>query len=465
MWRIMSPIWTATFNRNLFYSMFLHRSCFYVLGLLSKTKRGAEILSSLGWECVRHTRKDYFPVLEERETIFNDEGMFRERSPENNPSSPPPSSPNSSSPVRIRSVMSRLDLESPKFIIETASPGPDTHKNGVFFANRSPTLEPRHFLDVGMKGDHKLGSLPSSSPSSARDDQRSRTLLTPKSASATQLYQKDATATTAETPSKYDKKSESSETLYQKNPSKKDEKLGSRGSILRRVQTMPAMEGPPREGRLTKFRSNSDASSKPPREETILERGASLSDNVHDKGKSQSRERSHSLKNRCDSNESGRGSISTKSRSESFATDTSQTSGVSSMYSNPSSPSAESSLNSINTVTSSQTVKGIHASDTLRKQHNLKRTPSYMRRLSKTMSANYHTPYAGVIETSAVFTTVRDAHGYAALKALRMQRQGSVENNPSMDHSYRRPVATSMSIGHELSSTEKIGPFRKGLSV
>ena len=417
-----------------------------MLGLISKTKRGAEILSSLGWECVRHTRKDYFPVLEEREHIFDESGMFRDTSPENPDNSTTPNSPSPSSPIMDRSVMSCLDLESPKFIIDIASPGPDSPK-GVFFMNgsrnRSPSPERRLFLDVEGRSDRKMLS----------DSARSGSLLPPKSASATQLFQKERTSSIPDSP-KYETKAESSETLYQKNP-KRDDKLGPRGSILRRVQTMPAMEGPPKEGRLTKFRSNSDASSKPPRDETIPERGVSLSDNVHDKVKSQLRERSQSLKNRCDSNESGRSSMGTKSRSESFATDTSQTSGVSSMYSNPSSPPTESSLSSINTVTSSQTVKGVHASDTLRKRHNLKRTPSYMQRLRKTVSANYSTPYAGVLETSAVFTTMRDAHGYAALKALRMQRQHS-EESPVDTKPMRRPVSTSIS-GDELSTADRKG--------
>jgi rapamycin-insensitive companion of mTOR len=58
--------------------LFFFRTCFYVLGLISKTKRGAEILSSLGWECVRHTHKEYFTVLEERYQIFDKSGMFRD---------------------------------------------------------------------------------------------------------------------------------------------------------------------------------------------------------------------------------------------------------------------------------------------------------------------------------------------------------------------------------------------------
>ncbi|NP_001267775.1 RPTOR independent companion of MTOR, complex 2 [Aplysia californica] len=38
---------------------------FFVLGLIACTRKGADILSELGWECRCHTRKDIFPVLDQ----------------------------------------------------------------------------------------------------------------------------------------------------------------------------------------------------------------------------------------------------------------------------------------------------------------------------------------------------------------------------------------------------------------
>lgn len=47
------------------YSMSLvsFRTCLYVLGLISKTKQGCELLKLQGWDSVRHSRRQQWPVV------------------------------------------------------------------------------------------------------------------------------------------------------------------------------------------------------------------------------------------------------------------------------------------------------------------------------------------------------------------------------------------------------------------
>lgn len=39
------------------------RTCLYVLGLISKTKQGCEVLKVQGWDAVRHSRRQQWPVV------------------------------------------------------------------------------------------------------------------------------------------------------------------------------------------------------------------------------------------------------------------------------------------------------------------------------------------------------------------------------------------------------------------
>lgn len=39
------------------------RTCLYVLGLISKTKQGCELLKLQGWDAVRHSRRQQWPVV------------------------------------------------------------------------------------------------------------------------------------------------------------------------------------------------------------------------------------------------------------------------------------------------------------------------------------------------------------------------------------------------------------------
>lgn len=43
--------------------LFSLRTCLYVLGLMSKTKQGCELLKLHGWDAVRHNRRELWPVV------------------------------------------------------------------------------------------------------------------------------------------------------------------------------------------------------------------------------------------------------------------------------------------------------------------------------------------------------------------------------------------------------------------
>ncbi|CAB3243727.1 unnamed protein product [Arctia plantaginis] len=57
---------------NAVYS--IRATAFYVLGLIGSTYDGANLLSDLGWLCVRHTRHDQFPVIPEETYSTFDQG-------------------------------------------------------------------------------------------------------------------------------------------------------------------------------------------------------------------------------------------------------------------------------------------------------------------------------------------------------------------------------------------------------
>ncbi|XP_041475993.1 rapamycin-insensitive companion of mTOR-like isoform X2 [Lytechinus variegatus] len=382
-------------------------TCFYVLGLISKTRQGADSLSSLGWESIRHCRGDYFPVMEDRDrdNVSNNLPIPLEEYNHNHR--------DLSSPVSLPSFSS-YTVESPKTPGDSSTPKVDP--NVKFFAGDpspvqsplTPGGPPNFFLEV--TGDTNSGGDAKAHPATEERSTSPSPLI--------RLGKRDRTNSATEQLPGINEVSDGGRTIVVDR--------ASRTPLLRRAQTMPTIEGqdddepPPFDSVITKLRSNSDASSRMCKDRSS--EGVRFNQDVHERSRAQSRDRSHSLKRRCDSNESGNSSMGTKSRSESFATDTSQTSGVGSMHSNPSSPPVESSMSSVSTVSSSMTIKSIHSSDTLRKRHNLKRTPSFVRRISKTLSPNLSS-YSNLFETSAAFTSVRDAHGYATLKALKLQHR------------------------------------------
>lgn len=51
--------------KRLTVSAVLPRTCVYVLGVISKTRQGCEVLKQYGWDAVRHSRRTLWPVTPE----------------------------------------------------------------------------------------------------------------------------------------------------------------------------------------------------------------------------------------------------------------------------------------------------------------------------------------------------------------------------------------------------------------
>ncbi|XP_033125633.1 rapamycin-insensitive companion of mTOR-like [Anneissia japonica] len=382
-------------------------TCFNVLGLLAKTKQGSDILSTLGWESIRHSRRDRWPVVEVQDGIFNEKGHLCE----------------STSVSSFDSVSTRTDSPSP-FLLDESSPNPELQS--LFFdGGESPSTaenpKSTFFLSIDDRGEHKL----------ATGAQK-----TPHVESSVKYKNKDKIGFPLYQAADTDGYSKSNSGIRREIAANQDRRI-PRTNDLRRVKTMPSMDANNDvllKSPLQKIRSNSDSKA----------RSKNLITMVHSSHIAQSksrmqtesphpsqpvvRDRSHSLKFRSNSNESsGRGSACSKSRSESFTTDTTQTSGISSMISHASSPHNDSSMTSLSTVISGQTVKTVHSSDATRRQYNLHRTPSFTQRVSRTLPRSFGKNSEGTFETNAVFTSRRDANGYAALRALQLHRRLSVD--------------------------------------
>ncbi|XP_071953101.1 rapamycin-insensitive companion of mTOR-like isoform X2 [Antedon mediterranea] len=381
-------------------------TCFNVLGLLAKTKQGSGILSKLGWESIRHSRNEQWPVVEEQEGIFSEKELVE-----------------STSMSSFDSVSTRTNSPSPYQFDESIV---NQEPESLFFVtgdNVAVSPKSTFFLSIDDKGEHKLATGAQKAPhleSSVRSKNKDKIGFPLYQAADTDGYSKCNSGIRREIAANQDRRI-------------------PRTNDLRRVKTMPSMEGNDDsllKSPLQKIRSNSDSKARSRNvitnshsQHSIQTKPRTLTDSAYPPPANTARDRSQSLKFRSNSNESsGRGSAGSKSRSESFTTDTTQTSGVSSMLSHPSSPHHDSSMTSLSTVMSGQTVKTVHSSDATRRQYNLHRTPSFTQRVSRTLPRSFGKNSGGTFETNAVFTSRRDANGYAALRALQLHRRLSVDD-------------------------------------
>lgn len=161
-------------------------------------------------------------------------------------------------------------------------------------------------------------------------------------------------------------------------------------------------------------------------------------------------ERSSRERLACDGSSSSGGGAQFKSRSQSFNTDTT-TSGVSSMSSSPSreavsgggvggSPGADTDCVSLNTVVSAKTVKTLYSLTPqsnhlpLSKSNSVSLVPPGSSHTLPRRAQSLKSPSVAAIKSLAdcsfVYTSPRDALGYATLKRLQQQRI-----HPSLSHS------------------------------
>ncbi|XP_035234919.1 LOW QUALITY PROTEIN: rapamycin-insensitive companion of mTOR [Anguilla anguilla] len=392
----------------------------YVLGLISKTKQGCELLKQQGWDAVRHSRRQLWPVVPDEVE-------------------PPLAS-------ELSSVPSTLSLNS-----ESTSSRHNSESESTQPTFYTPDDEKFDGSDLSEDQSVYLRSKP-------LKDRSPFTLL------ASSRFVRNRFLNSLTLPSK-------------KLRSTSDPKAGGGGKLagepklggLRRNRTVtepalypqgsgdvfaPVFNG----GRLPKSPSISQETSfvggKTPEEageaEPRLPRGGPGAGPGENHREQSSRERLA-----CDGSSSSGGGAPFKSRSQSFNTDTT-TSGISSMSSSPSretvgggrggrrrrgdSPGADTDCVSLNTVVSARTVKTLYSLTPqsnhlpLSKSNSVSLVPPGSSHTLPRRAQSLKSPSVATIKSLAdcsfMYTSPRDALGYATLKRLQQQRI-----HPSLSHS------------------------------
>ncbi|XP_036382233.1 rapamycin-insensitive companion of mTOR [Megalops cyprinoides] len=388
-------------------------TCLYVLGLISKTKQGCELLKQQGWDAVRHSRRQLWPVV-----------------PDEVEPQPPPG--------ELSSVPSTLSLNS--------------ESTGSRHNSESESTQPGMYIldDEKCEGPDLLEEQPLYMRSKPQKDRSPFTIL------ASSRFVRNRFLNSLTLPSK-------------KLRSTSDPKGGGGGGGklagepklggLRRNRTVtepsvyppgmgdvftPVFNGSRLPRSPTASQETSFVSGKTPEEEAEPRAGRGVgggAENHHHREQS-SRERL------AGSSDGGGGGGQFKSRSQSFNTDTT-TSGISSMSSSPSretvgggvdSPGADTDCVSLNTVVSARTVRTLCSLTPqsnhlpLSKSNSVSLVPPgsshTLPRRAQSLKSPSVTTIKSLADCSFMYTSPRDALGYATLKRLQQQRI-----HPSLSHS------------------------------
>ncbi|XP_051732729.1 rapamycin-insensitive companion of mTOR isoform X1 [Ctenopharyngodon idella] len=403
-------------------------TCLYVLGLMSKTKQGCELLKLHGWDAVRHNRRELWPVVpDEVEQHQNIQKQQQQQQPLIHLSSAPStlslnsestSSRNNSDSDSIQPSMYILDDD--KLESSELSEDQPLYFRPKLLKDRSPftilassRLVRNRFL-ISLSG-KKLRSTsdPKGSGSSSKLHgeatlgglRRIRTVTEPSIFSQGQGDVFSPVFTDGHLPKS---PSISLETSFV--GSKTSDTQGSTSSI-----------GEP-EVRQNRFAERSSGVGDAHREQSSRERLAG------------------------DGPTSG-GGAQFKSRSQSFNTDTT-TSGISSMSSSPSretvggvdSSTIDTDCVSLNTVISTQTIKTLNSLTPQSNHLPLSKSNSVLLmppgsshtlpRRAQSLKSPSVTTISSLTDCSFMYTSPRDALGYATLKRLQQQRI-----HPSLSHS------------------------------
>ncbi|XP_056402076.1 rapamycin-insensitive companion of mTOR isoform X2 [Hyla sarda] len=384
-------------------------TCAYILGLLSKTKQGCDILKQHNWDAVRHSRRHPWPVVPD-----DMEQLYHELS-----SIPSTLSLNSESTSSRHNSESESVLPS-MFIIEDDHCGNSSSSSPFFIYDEHEQT----FFDKPLKD----------------KDRSPFTLL------AQSKFVKNRFLNSLTLPSKKFRSSSSSDP--------KTNKLLETKLELRRNRTVtepwsdsefPSMDSLGSVFKVPKISTHrldtsvskhvDDNGSTPSITENDLKLPKSLGNENH---------RDHASRERL----IGDGSTTThfKSRSLSFNTDTT-TSGISSMSSSPSretvgidTTNIDTDCGSLSTVISTKTVKTnlpamLHPNHLpLSKSNSVSLVPPGSSHTLPRRAQSLKAPSIGAIKSLAdyhfTYTSSRDAFGYATLKRLQQQRM-----HPSLSHS------------------------------
>ena len=404
-----------------------YRTAFYILGLLASTRKGADLLSEFGWESVRHTSSDLWPVVEERK-------------------------PSEAEPGDIMSSVSTLSLTSSArgssvAIFQDGSLGRSvspvqiqgSSPKSSFFLEEQAVLKSRS--STGESADFSVSKSRSDTGESSHDSS------SPK-VSFEGFYEESSGQT---------QKDVASETLS-----------NSKGIRSESCPTVKETSASDVEGHLRSKSDPQQTSSQKQDSHVVVHFQESqvdhkVSEKIHSSGDlltpgqvhlrtsvsgaGEPRQRSASFRDqRSGSNESSRTS---KSRSDSDNTDTT-TSGIGSFESGPQGASGDhAQLSPIPSASSMATsvTKSIafpehekqvmHPSDSMRRAANLRRVPSLQRRFSNPglgplspvkSLGNKH----ALSESMIVYANPHDTHGYATLREIQRQRTFSNESDPKM---------------------------------
>ncbi|XP_060747730.1 rapamycin-insensitive companion of mTOR isoform X2 [Tachysurus vachellii] len=394
-------------------------TCLYVLGLISKTKQGCELLKMQGWDAVRHSRRQQWPVVPDE---------VEQQQP------PPP-------PTLLSSVPSTLSLNS-----ESTSSRHNSESDST-----QPSM---YILDDDKDGSELSEEQPLYIRSKLLKDRSPFTIL----ASSRFVRNRFLISLSGKKPrSTSDPKGSSSSSSSHKLIG--EQKLG--GLRRNRTVTEPSVYSPGQGDVFSPVFPDLSKSPSVTLETSFI--GSKGDEHQDGNGESDSRlprvternmaggdmQREQTSRERLagDGPTSG-GGAQFKSRSQSFNTDTT-TSGISSMSSSPSretavgatDPSAiDTDCVSLSTVVSAQTIRTLHSLTPQSNHLPLSKSNSVLLappgsshtlpRRAQSLKSPSVTTITSLTDCSFMYTSPRDALGYATLKRLQQQRI-----HPSLSHS------------------------------
>ncbi|XP_036953309.1 rapamycin-insensitive companion of mTOR-like isoform X1 [Acanthopagrus latus] len=419
-------------------------TCVYVLGVISKTRQGCEVLKQYGWDAVRHSRRTLWPVTpEEIDAQLTSElsSVPSTLSLNSESTSSRHNSESESQPILVHADMYILDDDKCDVLDQSDEPPFYLHSKPV--KDRSPFTILASTRFVRTRFLNSL-SLPSKKLRSTSD---------PKTPSGSR------TPTELKTGSMRRNRTVTEPSVYSPN----------QGDVFTSVFNGRGMPKSPTVSLETSFVGNRGGSEEQLVDGRLARGGGSglglsglgghgvVEHHIREREQS-SRERlagdggSSSSGGNVGGGGGGGGGTQFKSRSQSFNTDTT-TSGISSMSSspsretvgNPEHPEHEpdsSDCVSLNTVVSAKTVKTL-SSLTPQSQTNHMSTPKSstvslvppgsshtLPRRAQSLKSPSVTTIKSLADCSFMYTSPRDALGYATLKRLQQQRI-----HPSLSHS------------------------------
>ncbi|TRY97901.1 hypothetical protein DNTS_034131, partial [Danionella cerebrum] len=403
--------------------------CLYVLGLISKTKQGCEVLKIHGWDAVRHNRRQLWPVLPDE--VEQHQNLQQQQQQQQQPLIHLSSAPSTIS-LNSESTSSRHNSESDSTQPNMYIVDDDKLESSEISEDQSLYFRPKLLKDRSPFTILASSRLVRNRFLISLSGKKLRSTSDPKgTGTSSSKLQSDPTIgglrriRTVTEPSIF----------------------SSQGDVFSPVFTDGHLPKSPSINLETSFVASKTLDSQGStssfgEQEVYLNRATERNSVIGDTHCEQT------SRERLAGDGSTSGNVAQfKSRSQSFNTDTT-TSGISSMSSSPSretvgcmdSSAIDTDCVSLNTVISTQTVKAIHSLTpqsnhlTLSKSNSVLLMPPgsshTLPRRAQSLKSPSVTTISSLSECSFMYTSPRDALGYATLKRLQQQRI-----HPSLSHS------------------------------